>query len=109
MLKIAVLYEPSDNVTPPERERGGKREKRAPIRGHKRDRRAKLDRDEVLEAVRANGHDAFFHELKDEKSLLEPARVEAALVFNLTQAYAGDDSKEAHAAASLELRALPCP
>jgi D-alanine-D-alanine ligase len=106
-LKIAVLYEPSDNVTPPERERRRRREKRAPIRGHKRDRRAKLDRDEVLEAVRANGHDAFFHELKDEKSLLDLARVEADLVFNLTEAYAGDDSKEAHVAAFLDLLALP--
>ena len=61
-LKIAVLYEPSDNVTPPERERRRRREKGAPVGGRKRERRAKLDRDEVLEAVRANGHDAFFHE-----------------------------------------------
>jgi len=106
-LKIAVLYEPSDNVTPPERERRRKREKSAPIRGRKRERRAKLDRDEVLDALRANGHDAFFHELKDEQSLLELARVEADLVFNLTEAYAGDDSKEAHVAAFLDLLALP--
>ena len=106
-LKIAVLYEPSDNVTPPERERRRKREKPAPVRRRKRERRAKLDRDEVLEAVRANGHDAFFHELKDEQSLLELARVEADLVFNLTEAYAGDDSKEAHVAAFLDLLALP--
>ena len=106
-LKIAVLYEPSDNVSPPERERRRKREKSAPIRGRKRERRAKLDRDEVLDALRANGHDAFFHELKDEQSLLELARVEADLVFNLTEAYAGDDSKEAHVAAFLDLLALP--
>ena len=106
-LKIAVLYEPSDNVTPPERERRRKREKSAPVRGRKRERRAKLDRDEVLDALRANGHDAFFHELKDEQSLLELARVEADLVFNLTEAYAGDDSKEAHVAAFLDLLALP--
>jgi len=106
-LKIAVLYEPSDNVTPPERERRRKREKSAPVRGRKRERRVKLDRDEVLDALRANGHDAFFHELKDEQSLLELARVEADLVFNLTEAYAGDDSKEAHVAAFLDLLALP--
>ena len=106
-LKIAVLYEPSDNVTPPERERRRRREKSAPIRGRKRERRAKLDRDEVLDALRANGHDAFFHELKDEQSLLELACVEADLVFNLTEAYAGDDSKEAHVAAFLDLLALP--
>jgi D-alanine-D-alanine ligase len=106
-LKIAVLYEPSDNVTPPEQERRRRREKRAPPRARKHERRAKLDRDEVLEAVRENGHDAFFHELKDEKSLLDLARVEADLVFNLTEAYAGDDSKEAHVAAFLDLLALP--
>jgi D-alanine-D-alanine ligase len=106
-LKIAVLYEPSDNVTPPEPERRRKREKGASIRGRKHERRAKLDRDEVLEALRLNGHDAFFHELKDERSLLDLARVEADLVFNLTEAYAGDDSKEAHVAAFLDLLELP--
>jgi len=61
----------------------------------------------VLEALRANGHDAFFHELKDERSLLDLARLEADLVFNLTEAYAGDDSKEAHVAAFLDLLELP--
>jgi len=106
-LKIVVLYEPSDNVTPPTRERRRRKEKSAPVRGHKRERRAKLDRDEVLDALRANGHDAFFRELKDESSLLALARVEADLVFNLTEAYAGDDSKEAHVAAFLDLLAVP--
>jgi D-alanine-D-alanine ligase len=106
-LKIAVLYEPSDNVTPLRPERRRRREKRPPAGPRKRERRVKLDRDEVLEALRANGHDAFFHELKDERSLLDLARVEADLVFNLTEAYAGDDSKEAHVAAFLDLLELP--
>ena len=106
-LKIAVLYEPSDNVTPPERERRRRREKRTPIGKRKHERRAKLDRDEVREALVANGHEAFFHELKDEKSLLDLSKVEADLVFNLTEAYAGDDSKEAHVAAYLDLLGLP--
>ena len=106
-LKIAVLYEPSDNVTPVRPERRRRREKRPPAGPRKRERRAKLDRDEVLEALRANGHDAFFHELKDERSLLDLARLEADLVFNLTEAYAGDDSKEAHVAAFLDLLELP--
>jgi len=106
-LRIAVLYEPSDNVTPvrPERRRG--RQKRPQAQTRKRERRVKLDRDEVLEALRANGHDAFFHELNDERSLLDLSRLEADLVFNLTEAYAGDDSKEAHVAAFLDLLELP--
>jgi D-alanine-D-alanine ligase len=106
-LKIAVLYEPSDNVTPVRPERRRRRERRPPAGPRKRERRAKLDRDEVLEALRANGHDAFFHQLKDERSLLDLARLEAELVFNLTEAYAGDDSKEAHVAAFLDLLELP--
>ncbi|HYV66119.1 MAG TPA: D-alanine--D-alanine ligase, partial [Myxococcales bacterium] len=99
--------EPSDNVTPLRVERRRRREKRPPARPRKRERRAKLDRDEVLDALRANGHDAFFHELKEERSLLELSGLEADLVFNLTEAYAGDDSKEAHVAAFLDLLELP--
>ena len=106
-LNIAVLYEPSDNVTPPERERRRRREKKTPLPKRKHERRAKLDREAVFEALKANGHTPFFHELKDEKSLLELARIEADLVFNITEAYAGDDSKEAHVAAFLDLLALP--
>ena len=106
-VRIAVLYEPSDNVTPPRPERRRRREKGAHTRRRKRERRAKLDREEVLEALLQNGHDAFFHELTDEKALLELANVEADLVFNLTEAYAGDDGKEAHVAAFLDLLELP--
>jgi len=103
-LKIAVLYEPSDNVTPrpPPRERRSEKQRGPRLRG-KRERRAKMDREEVLEALRKNGHDAFFHELKDEKALLDLAKTEVDLVFNLAEAFAGDDAKEAHVAAFLDL------
>ncbi len=107
MLKIAVLYEPSDNtavaldpgrVHHKERRRAGPHRRR-----HGPERRQKLDREEVLEALRKNGYDAFFHELRDEAALLELARSKADLVFNMVEAFAGDDSKEAHVAAFLEL------
>jgi D-alanine-D-alanine ligase len=104
-LKIAVLYEPSDNVTvpaPPERERsrpkGSPRHRRA-----RTPRRAKPDRQEVLEALGKNGYDAFLHELRGEAALLELSKTRAELVFNMTEAFAGDDSKEPHVAAFLEL------
>ena len=97
-LKIAVLYEPTDNVTsePLLKERDAPRRRKPKPR-------QKLDREEVAGALRKNGYDAFFHELRDEASLLELAKSKADLVFNMTEAFAGDDSKEAHVAAFLEL------
>jgi D-alanine-D-alanine ligase len=103
MMRIAILYEPTDNVTPPRRRREKPREpgKRTRVR------RPKLDRDHIAEALRKEGHEAFFHELSDEKALLALASLEADLVFNLAEAYAGDDFKEAHVAAFLDLLGLP--
>ncbi|MGZ6144372.1 MAG: D-alanine--D-alanine ligase family protein, partial [Myxococcales bacterium] len=107
MLKIAVLYEPSDNtgvaldpsrVHHKERRRAGPHHrKRGP------DRRQKLDREEVLDALRKNGYEAFFHELRNEAALLDLARTKADLIFNMVEAFAGDDAKEPHVAAFLEL------
>ena len=105
MLKIAVLYEPSDNVSPePARVHHHERRKSGPHRRRRGpERRQKLDREEVLEALRKNGYDAFFHELRDEAALLELSKTKADLVFNMVEAFAGDDAKEAHVAAFLEL------
>jgi len=105
-MKIAVLYEPSDNVSPAPTGRVHHKERRAPGPSRRRrgpDRRHKLDREEVLEALRKNGYDAFFHELRDEAALLNLSKTKADLVFNMVEAFAGDDSKEAHVAAFLEL------
>jgi D-alanine-D-alanine ligase len=103
MMRIAVLYEPSDNVTPvPKR-----RENPLPGTRRKRAKRTKHDREHVAEALREAGHDAFLHELSGEKSLLALASLEADLVFNLVEAYEGDDLKEAHVAAFLDLLDLP--
>jgi len=100
--RIAVLYEPSDNVSPPEqppRKRHGEKAGR----GGRRGRRPKTDREQVADALRKNGHDAFLYELNGEKALLDLANTDAELVFNLVEAYAGDDAKEAHVAAYLDL------
>ena len=82
------------------RHSGSQRRPRGP------DRRQKLDREEVLDALRKSGYDPFFHELTDEAALLELAHTKADLVFNMVEAYAGDDSKEAHVAAFLDLLEL---
>ena len=109
-LRIAVLYDPSDNTgsgAPPGRVRH--KERRAPG-PHRRkrgpERRQKPDREQVLEALKGNGYHAFLHELRDEAALLALARTEADLVFNMVEAYAGDDGREAHVAAFLDLLEL---
>jgi D-alanine-D-alanine ligase len=105
-LKIAVLWEASDNTVEPPPERVRRRERRAPP-GGRRTRRPLHDREEVLEALRKNGYEAFLHELRGEGALLELSKTRADLIFNMVEAYAGDDSKEAHVAAFLELLELP--
>ena len=56
-----------------------------------------------MQALRKNGHDAFLYELSGEKALLDLARSDAELVFNLVEAYSGDDAKEPQVAAFLDL------
>ena len=84
-MRIAVLYDPSDNLLP-HGERRNKQRPPAPRR-RKRERRSKLDREHVLDAIRANGHDPFFHELGGEEALFALSRTGAELVFNMTEAY----------------------
>jgi D-alanine-D-alanine ligase len=104
-LRIAVLYEPSDNVTPePEQPPRAKHPEKAPGgRRRKRVKQSKTDREQVMDALRKNGHEAFLYELSGEKALLDLAKNDADLVFNLAEAYEGDDSKEPHVAAFLDL------
>ena len=106
-LRIAVLYEASDNVSPPEQPpRKLHPEKTRPGRARGHARRPKTDREQVAEALRRNGHDAFLYELNGEKALLDLAKTDAELVFNLVEAYGGDDAKEGHVAAFLDLLGL---
>lgn len=109
-LKVGVLYDPSDNTgsaPPPERVHHKERRKpgrRARWRGP--ERRQPIDREQVAEALRANGYDVFLHEVRDEASLLALAKTEADLVFNMLEAYDADDTREPHVAAFLELLEL---
>ncbi len=81
-LKIAVLYEPSDNTTPPaggERVRHKERRKPRLRRWRGLERRSKTDREHVVEALRASGYEASLYELRDEASLLALPHVAAFL------------------------------
>ncbi|MGZ6125075.1 MAG: D-alanine--D-alanine ligase family protein [Myxococcales bacterium] len=108
-LRIAVLYDPNDNTGTPQPEgRVHHKERRKPAtrRWRGRERRQKEDREHVAEALRANGYDAFPHEVRDEPSLLALAKTNADLIFNMLEAYAGDDSREPQVAGFLDLLEL---
>ena len=108
-LKVAVLYDPSDNTgSSPAPERVHHKERRKPGRARWRgpERRQPIDREQVAEALRANGYDVFLHEVRDEASLLALAKTKADLIFNMLEAYEGDDTREPHVACFLELLEL---
>lgn len=100
-LDIAVLYdtwgEEEDPAPPPEEAppRKGKR---------KKEKKEKEDRQEVLEALQKLGHTAALVALDGRSQTLGAlARSDADLFFNLTESYAGDDTKDMNIAAYLDL------
>lgn len=106
-LKVAVLYdvweEDPEAAQPPEepapRKRKGQKKKR---------RKEKHDREEIFEALEKLGHEPFYYVLDGRpQSLLALAKCGADLVFNLTESYAGDDTKEMNVAAFLDLLDIP--
>ncbi len=102
-LKVAVLYdvweeEPAEpEVEKPRRKKGSKPR-----------RKEKHDREEIFEALEKLGHEPFFHVLDGRpQSLSGLAKCGADLVFNLTESFAGDDTKEMNVTAYLDLLGIP--
>ena len=100
-MKIAVLYEqwgeteeyPGENL-----EDTARRRKR---------KRPKLDREQIFDALTKLGHEPSYIELDGrDATLLALARTKVDLIFNLVESYAGDDSKDLHLPAFLELVGL---
>jgi D-alanine-D-alanine ligase len=111
-LKIAILYdtwddgaeEPTTDVPvaepAPRRRRKGRKTRKV--------RRPKLDREEVFEALEKLGHAPGYLVLDGtDASLVALAKSRHDLVFNLTESYAGDDTKDMNIAAYLDLLDLP--
>ncbi len=95
-LRIAVLYDVwyDDSEEPPP-------EGKPPRRKKKPD---KEDRQEIHEALREAGHSPFYVSIDGTReSLSELAKTECDLIFNLTASWAGDDTKDVHLAAYLDL------
>jgi len=98
-LKIAVLYDVWGEEEVPESEKAAE---------SGRKRKEKEDREEITDALTKLGHEPFYHVLDGRpQSLHGLAKCGADLVFNLTESYAGDDTKEMNVAAYMDLIGLP--
>jgi len=106
-MKVTVLYdlweeepaEVQEEAPVPRKRKGQKKRKKRPV---------KHDREEIFEALEKLGHEPSYHVLDGRpQSLLALAKCSADLIFNLTESYAGDDTKEMHVAAFLDLLEIP--
>lgn len=99
-LKIAILYD----VWGEEEVEAEPKPKRKTRRKRRAVRREKHDREEIFEALEKLGHEPSYQVLDGtDKTLAALQKCEADLFFNLTESYAGDDTKEMNVAAYLDL------
>src|SRR5437867_1815180 len=93
-LKVTVLYDVwGEEETPP-----------ADAAETGRKRKVKEDREEIFDALTKLGHEPFYHVLDGRPpSLYGLGKCGADLIFNLTESYAGDDTKEMNVAAYMDL------
>jgi D-alanine-D-alanine ligase len=106
-MKIAVLYdvweEEAAPAEPPEPKPPARKK-----RSRKKAKREKEDREEIFEALEKLGHEPFYQVLDGTPQCLNSlAKCESDLIFNLTESFAGDDTKEMHVAAYLDLLGKP--
>ena len=97
-LKVAVLYDGwgLENPSPAEDAQASRK------------RKEKEDREEIFEALEKLGHEPSYYVLDGRpQSLYGLGKCGADLVFNLTESYAGDDTKEMNVAAYMDLLDLP--
>jgi D-alanine-D-alanine ligase len=100
-LKIAILYDTwEEDAAPPS-------EKPPPRKGKKK-KKEKVEREEIFEALEKQKHEPSYLVLDGrDQSLSQVARSGADLIFNLTESYAGDDTKDMNVAAYLDLLGRP--
>ena len=106
-LKVTVLYdlweeepvEVEEEVPAPRKRKGQKKRKKKPV---------KQDREEIFEALEKLGHEPSYYVLDGRpQTLFGLNKCGADLIFNLTESYAGDDTKEMHVTAFLDLLDIP--
>jgi D-alanine-D-alanine ligase len=102
-MKIAIVF---DNWEGTESYPGENAEAEAPPprRGGKKKKKPLTDRQAIAKALTELGHEPYEIPIDGKASTLAKiARESADLFFNLTESYAGDDTKEMHFAAFLDL------
>lgn len=105
-LKVAILYDVWEEESETAPEPAPEKPKRGKPRRKKKVEKA--DREEIFDALGKLGHEPSYQVLDGgEKTLVAVARCGADLIFNLTESYAGDDTKDMNIAAYLDL--LDCP
>jgi D-alanine-D-alanine ligase len=111
-LKIALLYDlwNEDPVAAAAKEE--KEEAEAPSRkprkkAKKVKKKEKTDREEIFEALQKLGHEPSYFELDGRpQSLHSLSRCDADLIFNLTESFDGDDTREMNVVAYIDLLGL---
>src|SRR5271163_1194833 len=109
-LKIALLYDlwnedpeaaaaKEDGTTPARKIVKSKKVKKV--------KKEKTDREEIFEALEKLGHEPSYFELDGRpQSLHSLSRCDADLIFNLTESFDGDDTKEMNVVAYIDLLGL---
>ena len=96
-LKVTVLYDVwgEEDTSEPEATQAGRK------------RKVKEDREEIFDALSKLGHEPSYYVLDGRpQSLYGLGKCGADLVFNLTESYAGDDTKEMNVSAYMDLLGL---
>lgn len=100
-MKISILY---DTWEGREEYPGEEEDDAAVAAGRRKRRRPKLDREEIFKALEKLDHEPSYCVLDGSGSTLTAmARLKTDLVFNLTESYAGDDTKDMNLAAYMDL------
>jgi D-alanine-D-alanine ligase len=106
-LKVTVLYdlweeepvEVQEEVPAPRKRKGQTKRRKKPV---------KHDREQIFEALEKLGHEPSYYVLDGRPhSLLGLAKCGADLIFNITESYGGDDTKEMHVTAFLDMLEIP--
>jgi len=106
-LKVALLYDlwnedPIAAAAKEEPAPAPKARKKSKLK-----KKEKTDREEIFEALQKLGHEPSFFELDGRpQSLHGLAKCDADLIFNLTESFDGDDTKEMNVVAYLDLLGL---
>ena len=96
-MKVGVLFEQRDDTE----EYPGENQD---IEAGRRRRRPKLDREQIFAALEKAGHEPSYVQLDgNDSKLFAVAKNDADLIFNLVDSYGGDDSKDLHIPAFLDL------